>query len=68
MGGFDHDGSRGGGEGATRESAGEGVAREDFVAKSCGTAGLAGYLSFLRIGISVLKDVYCGEAQRLGQR
>ena len=47
MGGLDHDGSRGGGEGATCESAGEGVAREDFVAKSCGTAGLPGYLSFL---------------------
>lgn len=47
MGGLDHDGSRGGGEGATRESAGEGVAREDFVAKSCGTAGLPCYLSFL---------------------
>ena len=47
MGGLDHDGSRGGSEGATRESAGEGVAREDFVAKSCGTAGLPCYLSFL---------------------
>lgn len=68
MGGLDHDGSRGGGEGATRESAGEGVAREDFVAKSCGTAGLPSYLSFLRIGISVLKDVDRGEAKRFGQR
>jgi len=68
VGGFDHNRARGGGEGATRESAGERVAREDFVAKSCGTAGLPGGLSFLRIGISVLKDVYCGEAKRLGQR
>lgn len=57
MGGLDHDGSRGGGERATRESAGEGVAREDFVAESRRTAGLPGYLSFLRIGIPVLKDV-----------
>ena len=47
MGGLDHDGSRGGGEGATRESAGEGVAREDFVAESRRTAGLPGSLSFL---------------------
>jgi len=47
MGGLDHDRSRGGGEGATRESAGEGVAREDFVAKSCGTASLPSGLSFL---------------------
>ncbi len=68
MGGLDHDGSRGGGEGATCESAGEGVAREDFVAESCGTAGLPGGLSFLRIGISVLKDVDCGETKCLGQR
>jgi hypothetical protein len=29
---------------------------------------LPGGLSFLRIGISVLKDVYCGEAKRFGQR
>ena len=57
MSGLDHDGSRGGGERATRESAGEGVARKDFVAESCRTAGLPGGLSFLRIGIPVLKDV-----------
>ena len=47
MAGLDHDGSRGGGEGATRESAGEGVAREDFVAKSRRSAGVASGLSFL---------------------
>jgi hypothetical protein len=47
MGGLDHDGSRGGGERPTRESAGEGVAREDFVAESRRTAGLSGGLSFL---------------------
>ena len=67
MGGLDHDGSRGGGERPTRESAGEGVAREDFVAKAGGAAGVAGGLRFFGIGVSVLEDVGRGEAKRLGQ-
>lgn len=46
MGGLDHDGSRGGGEGATRESAGEGVAREYLIAESGGASGLTCSLCF----------------------
>ena len=46
MGGLDHDGSRGGGERPTRESAGEGVAREDFVAETGGASGLTRSLRF----------------------
>ena len=47
MGGLDHDGSRGGGERATRKGTGKRVAREDFVAEPRRTAGLSGGLSFL---------------------